>query len=169
MFFVYLQKPKNMCLKINSIFSSQKAKSNITCYKVLLKNKITGNYVTPYMREVVPSQCINGEYPYMASVDPCDLDGIDIIVRAFNTAISTEITSGYIHTYADYNDAKYMAYYVALEQKRFKGEQDWIGCVCECQIPKGTKYYKGFQDNGVRHGYASKQIKIVNVQEVKRF
>lgn len=154
-----------MCLKINNVLSIQKAKSNITCYKVLLKNKITGNYVTPYVREVVPQQCINGNYPYMASVDPHDLDGIALLVRAF----STEITSGYIHTYADYNDAKYMAYYVADEQKTFKGQKDWIGCVCECHIPKGTKYYKGFQDNGVRHGYASKQIKIINVQEVKGF
>lgn len=154
-----------MCLKINNIFSGQKAKADITCYKVLLKNKLTGNYVTPFMREVVPPQCINGEYPYYASVDPRDMDGIGVLVDAF----STQITEGYIHTYKDYNDAKNMANNIANNWKSFKGQKDWISCVCECHIPKRTKYYEGFHDNGFRRGYASKQIKIINVEEVKTF
>lgn len=128
-----------MCLVSNTL-KPKKAKEDIVCYKYLkvVENDGITTYHSPFNTQF--KWKVGDEY---VAENEKYLRGREISFKRH------EISQGYFHTYAKYIDCNCCA-----------GLRD---AICMCVIPKGTYYYKGVVNGGVRDGYASKHLKIVKI------
>lgn len=126
------------------------SKGNITCYKVLFRNFISGDYFTPVQAYPIGHDVVDGSVELYA-IGPRNVGpGHNFLVP------ETIVNGGFIHTYAtkkDLNDSvnflRKIFNNAAITYEAFK-----------CVIPKGTEYYKGMDDSK-RKSYASHCIKFV--------
>lgn len=126
-----------MCLfkniKIHPDCRPLKAKTDIVCFKVLLKTH-DNRFVTPSQRMEISPDCLYHKQPLKASILS--------YFRFFKYHILGKrgiVTDGFIHTYETLNlriyaDPKYYT-------------------IFKCIIPKGTWYYRGLANQ-----YASRNI-----------
>jgi len=118
------------------------AKKDIECYKVM----IDGPYhlKTPYVKDIVPFEVINGAKPFVAKGRAFTLTDKDKNTKT--------IFNGYIHTYTTMDGA--LAECRSWNTERFEIPEPLI--IFKCIIPKGTRYAKGSYKT--RDAYASKQV-----------
>ena len=129
-----------MCLRIKER-KQQTATHPITVYKIVIQ--IDNDYYTPYTYTPILPETLQGLVPFEAiGKAHVTKDGFAFIV-----------SKGTIHTHANASEAFYNADFLS----RLSGEHH---IVFECEIPKGTKYYKGKGDSNFNE-YASKQIRFV--------
>lgn len=119
------------------------AKEDIICYKVLVKTKIPFVYKTPIIGEELI------KIPFLRkSFKAIGYWGIMGFPTSYGVVY--EVSSGFIHTYADIEEAISRLDYII----ECKGNS----IVFKCVIPKGTKYFKSDSSSE----YASEEIIIVN-------
>lgn len=140
-----------MCLHLKKGEETIKvSKGNITCYKVLLRSTINGDYHTPVQGYPIGHNVVDGSAELYA-IGPRN---VGVGYNLFGP--ETVVKGGFIHTYAtkkDLNDCieftRRIFNNAALSYEAFK-----------CVIPKSTEYYKGMDDSK-RKSYASHCIKFV--------
>lgn len=94
------------------------AKEDIVCYKQVCRLK-DGTYITPYIKTIIPTECIENKVPFKAKIDK------KFRFFCYHVLGTTLIVSdGFIHV------CKHPQY--QFGQMTF-----------ECIIPKGTKYFIG--------------------------
>lgn len=134
-----------MCLNTKtSVYSV--AENDIKCYKVLLWDE--GIYVTPYQRTYVPKLVREGNIPFFA-------DGVQNVEKGYcpdgTLSESYTIGRGFVHTY------KYLGSAFDFKKHLEIMHQNSVYAIFECEIPIGTKYYKG-QDDFFEPSFASEKI-----------
>lgn len=121
------------------------AEDDILCYKVVMLCS-DGEFSTPFQKAVIPKAIISGKSPFFASGDK------EIIYWPIVDVYT--VGQGFIHTYENlesaFNSCKNKENLENL--KKFSNY-----CIFECDIPKGTKYYKGHDDCG-EISFASEKI-----------
>lgn len=124
-----------MCLfkniKIHPNCRPLRAKSDVVCFKVLIKT--SNKFITPHQGMEISSDCLYYKQPLKASILS--------YFRFFKYHILGRrgiVTDGFIHTYETLNLRIYAPEYYTI----FK-----------CIIPKGTWYYKGLANQ-----YASRKL-----------
>ena len=154
------------------------ADHDIVCYKVLLKSewienflffkRRKHNYFTPVtFTRVTPKGIMyaKGDSTVLKLNDE-DISMLweVIIEKAFNEPVEEKavyvVSSGYIHTFKNLNDAKSLINHSAVSPYGYK-EINIIRCI----IPCGTKYYEGGTEVSYlgitgSKSYASKKIKF---------
>ena len=126
-----------MCLYSTTV-KPKKADKDITCYKVLIKDRRTGTLRAPvanYTYEPDPNKVYTAE-------------------RA-KRVDRKEITSGYFHTF----DHVYTANRYSCVLNRWIAPNH-TAVIFKCKIPKGSYYFTGI-DNNNRFGFASKKLVLV--------
>jgi hypothetical protein len=125
-----------MCLfknvKIHPNFRPLRAKSDIVCFKILIKTS-DNRFITPVQRVEISPDCLYHKQPLKASILS--------YFRFFKYHILGKrgiVTDGFIHTHETLNLSIYTPEYYTI----FK-----------CVIPKGTRYYRGLSNQ-----YASRKI-----------
>lgn len=129
-----------MCLRIKER-KQQTATHPITVYKIVVQ--IDNDYYTPYTYTPILPETLQGLVPFEAK------GKAHVIKDAFGFMVK----KGTIHTYANASEAFYIADFLNRKTSAHH-------IVFECEIPKGTKYYKG-KGNSKYNEYASKQIRFV--------
>lgn len=124
-----------MCLfknvKIHPNYRPLRAKSDIVCFKVLIKTS-DDRFITPIQRMEIAPDCLYHKQPLKASILS--------YFRFFKYHILGKrgiVTDGFIHTYETLNLCIYTPEYT----------------VFKCIIPKGTWYYRGLSNQ-----YASRKV-----------
>lgn len=118
--------------------------NDIVCYKILEKTKDKKYpYKTPYRQTPINREIINGTQEFI---------GLGNRNKKQHLLTTTMVSEGYIHTF------KY--FLIAIEECKYLSKYGDEYCLYECIIPKGTKYYEGF-DAQVRTTYASEKIKFI--------
>ena len=110
---------------------------DIVCYKVV---KIVNYdiFLTPYVDLKIPEDVISGEKEFFAD---------DVKKIVFNELVSLyEISGGYIHTFSTLEEAKTCIIHGLTSQ--YMQEFNIRLVAYECIIPKGTKYFTGYAENG---------------------
>lgn len=119
-------------LKIHPNFRPLRAKSDIVCFKVLIKTS-DNRFITPVQRVEISPDCLYHKQPLKAFILS--------YFRFFKYHILGKrgiVTDGFIHTHETLNLSIYSPEYYTI----FK-----------CIIPKGTWYYRGLSNQ-----YASRKI-----------
>lgn len=133
-----------MCLKLSEKRLPSVAEHDIICYKVLhRKPAYCSFYETPYAKMLVSNKIISGE----KNLKPWPEIRI--------TGSMQEISQGFIHTYANLDDAKH--------QQKWLNQTGRTYDIFKCIIPKGTKFYDGECFAGAEPvpGFASLEIKFI--------
>lgn len=125
-----------MCLYRDTV-RSKRAKEDITCYKVLLKGKVTGRLYSPYFRSYKWE--LNKEF----------------VAEKAKFVTDATINDGYFHTLNNVKAAIQMAIHINASLHN----QDVTAFVYQCKIPTGTSYFTG-EDCDLQKGYASKKLII---------
>ena len=147
-----------MCLHLKKGEEGIKvSKENITCYKVLFRNIISGDYLTPVQAYPIEHDVVDGSVELYAIGQRNVCLGNAFCSKTFvKDELETIVKGGFIHTCAtkkDLND------YVDFLRKILSNAA--VSCEAfKCVIPKGTEYYKGMDDSK-RKSYASHCIKFV--------
>ncbi len=137
-----------MCLYTkNNQFSI--AKENLICYKVLAF--YDGGFMTPYQKTFMPKNVIDGKIPFIAM-------GEKQIQQGY-LSVSCVIGGGFIHTYKSLISAFYLKNHLGIMYP------EYVFCIFECEIPKGTKYYEG-EDDFCEASFASEKINFVKEMEL---
>ena len=125
-----------MCLYRDTV-TAKKAKEDITCYKILLKDERTGKLHSPYFRSYQWE--LNKEF----------------VAERASYVTDTTINDGYFHTLKNVETAISMAIYInaGIYNKNL------TAFVYQCKIPAGTSYFTG-EDCDLHKGYASKKLII---------
>ena len=170
-----------MCLTIYKIDkpTSEKAKEDIVCYKVLLFKKGDDGkteYITPIMLEKVEIgktlRAHNTRGPHRGKTKKMEPKCTGLARFAIDVK-EWIITQGAFHVFADKTDAYHFMdarkKMNALKNQQFPVENPCYFCVAECIIPKGTEYYDGWFEYGFIskpfHSYAASAIKIEKTYE----
>ena len=134
-----------MCLKLSEKRLPSVAEHDIICYKMLRfrKQAYWSFYETPYANMLVSDRIINGEenlkpWPEIRITGPMQ-----------------KIDQGFIHTYANLDDAKHQQKWISQAGDTYD--------IFKCIIPKGTKFYDGECFAGAEPvpGFASLEIKFI--------
>lgn len=114
-----------MCILTNNV-KFKIADQDIVCYKVLLKSKVEGVFLSPYLRFYYT---LNKQYDDNNELDVRKWDNSDFIING-----------GVFHMFANYEDAMDEVNWLT-----FPENMDVL-CSCaivKCIIPKGSKYIEG--------------------------
>lgn len=126
-----------MCLYSDTV-RSKRAKEDIICYKVLLKNKRTGRLHSPYFRSYQWE--LNKEF----------------VAEKANFVTGATINDGYFHTFKNVETAIDLAIHI---NANITTHVNLTAFVYQCKIPAGTSYFTG-EDCDLHKGYASKKLII---------
>lgn len=161
----------------------ERAEENVTCYKIVFTPRTSvdenGNkradddfrgcvFYTPFQRQRVPAEVIEGKVPFSADEPPKNED-----IRQGGYVIN----GGFIHSYAKLNDALREASTTAINASYY-GEPVYA-CVFECRINKGDDYMAGKvslcyddywkADEELPDGYASRSVTFVKMIKSIRY
>lgn len=125
-----------MCLYRDTV-KAKKAKEDITCYKVLLKDKRTGRLHSPYFRSYKWE--LNKEF----------------VAKKASFITDTTINDGYFHTFKNVETAIDMTIHINANITNI----NLTAFVYQCKIPSSSSYFTG-EDCDLRKGYASKKLII---------
>ena len=110
------------------------AEDDIVCYKVVMLCS-DGEFITPFQKAVIPNAIISGKSPFLASGDK--------EITYWPIFDEYTVGQGYIHTYEELVSAvRFCKSEVMLEENI--SHVSYL--IFECRIPKGTKYYAGWND-----------------------
>ena len=141
-----------MCLVITKFNKLKVAKEDIKCYKILFKSSLLPDLL------MAPYQNFNyklGEtyFTNMSVTYNCDTFGLSffryIIYNLFDIFLNVKGVNQGFHSFVNLKNA--------INERNADVDYKRL-VVCECIIPKGTKYYKGKYLH--YDGYASDSIKI---------
>jgi hypothetical protein len=167
-----------MCL-ITDLTLRNSGNDEITCYKVLNKgtyvdfeNKCTRTiFSTPIQGTRIDNDIILGKKAFKAEGGSGNLKIVEGIDRNYPYPHTYEASGGFIHTFADLDQARYVVH----KRRRDRGRRTNPQVVlCECIIPKNTLYAVGknkWNDDSkdkmnTLDCYASRRIKFVKEIEV---
>ena len=125
-----------MCLYRDTV-KAKKAKEDITCYKILLKDERTGRLHSPYFRSYKWE--LNKEF----------------VAEKAKFVTDATINDGYFHTLNNVETAIQMAIHINASLHN----RDITAFVYQCKIPTGSSYFTG-EDCDLHKGYASKKLII---------
>lgn len=131
-----------MCIRCKQLFS-RFAEEDIVCYKVMISTEVEYVYKTPFRETIVGSQQIKDGKPFVAY-------GTRSTEQSYEGGFV--ISEGFIHTFQDIESAIYLCDRI----NRF-WDTDYPACVFVCEIPRGTFYLGGY-DNNYCKCFASEQI-----------
>lgn len=145
-----------MCLITNKSVPNIAPKS-IECFKLYKRGK-SGQALTPYEETLICNTELKGLKPFLPFniyLNPKKIEEINSQKTKF------AVSSGYIHTYKTYANAKY-------NKKVLEKYYDRDFFIAKCIIPKGYEYFEGVDLNGAP-GYASDGIifQIENYEQIK--
>ena len=157
--------------------SKERAEEDVTCYKIMFTrresvdengNKRADNdfsgcaFYTPFQRQYVPIEVIEGKALFLANEPPKNVD-----IRQGGYVIN----GGFIHSYAKLNDALRDASATSINASYYG--KPVYACVFECRINKGNDYMAGKvslryddynkADEELPDGYASRSIIFVKM------
>ena len=146
-----------MCLYIK-VIKTQIAKNDITCYKVMMKQR-NGAVCTPF-RLIRPNpDVLSGYASFKASHANIPahklLESINVESWFYkhNTDYAAEVSIGFIHTYMFASHAVQDMGTECFARKEY--------LLYRCVIPKGTEYFVG--EYGCYPCYASREIKFEGI------
>lgn len=140
-----------MCTIVKSRIS-KRSEEDLVCYKILEIEFGNKNYQTPYTYFPVSTDIINGKEPLIAE------NKESLRKTQFESGTYWSVNGGYIHTYMDLECAKNK---ILTLRETYDTS---IFNLFKCIIPKGTKYYVGFNDGFLieeAESYASEKISFV--------
>ena len=141
-----------MCLVITKFNKLKIAQEDIKCYKILFKSSAhPGLYYAPYQSftyELGETYSTNISVSY-----DCNTFGLSffrfIFYKFFNDFLDVKGVNQGFHSFVNLKDA-------IKERKEDLNYEELV--ICECIIPKGSKYYKGAYLS--YNGYVSDNIRI---------
>ena len=133
-----------------------------TCYKVVLKDKDTGKYYSPYLTFPIPERFISGKENYKDPYKPGQLHSNEN--SKYIRAISRAASRGFIHCYDNKESAYARSVKLSMQTAFFKSGIFNIE-IWEVQIPKWTKYVTGSDEGATRGGIFDKTA--IAAHEVK--
>lgn len=126
------------------------ADENLKCYKIL--DDAGTQYKTPWQRYFVNDDIVNGKEtmkPEPSSTEPENQ-------MAMDGTIGQVIRDGFIHSIDGYENAVVIFGII----KRLFPDLIKNPVLFECEIPSGTEYFEGIDNNNYK-GFASKELKFI--------
>lgn len=140
-----------MCLVITKFNKLKVAQEDIKCYKILYKSVHSDMYYAPYQNFIY----MLGEtyFTNMSVSYDCNIYGLSffkfMLYYFFNNLLDIKGVNQGFHSYVNLKNA-------IKERNEDLNHEELV--ICECIIPKGSKYYKGTYMH--YNGYVSDNIRI---------